>query len=108
MGVGSRHLSKGNGFHAFRHANATMMDRFGAPSKLRQQRLGRVDGSPVTQTIYTHTVSEDGRGIAEKLGGVVWGSNLGHFGPENENGSGVEPPKPFCSQLENGCGSDLN
>ena len=85
----------GNGFHAFRHANATMMDRLGAPSKLRQQRLGHAGGSPITQTIYTHVVSEDERRIAEQLGGAVWSSLLDHSGPENKNGSGVEPPKPF-------------
>ena len=58
-------VPRGTGFHVFRHANATLMSRFGAPLKLRQQRLGHVDGSPVTETIYTHVVSEDGRRIAE-------------------------------------------
>jgi hypothetical protein len=32
-----------------------MMSSFGAPLKLRQQRLGHVDGSPVTETIYTRS-----------------------------------------------------
>jgi len=49
----------GNGFHAFRHANATLMSSFGASHKLRQQRLGHADGSPITETIYTHVISED-------------------------------------------------
>jgi len=53
-------VPKGNGFHAFWHANATMMDRFGTPLKVRQERLGH---------------SENGR--------------------KNENGSEVEPSKPF-------------
>lgn len=66
-------MPKGNGFHAFRHANATLMSSFGAPLKLRQQRLGHVDGSPVTETIYTHVVSEDGKRYAAKLGDAVWG-----------------------------------
>jgi integrase len=88
-------VPRGNGFHAFRHANATLLSRFGAPLKLRQQRLGHVDGSPVTETIYTHVVSEDGRRIAERLGDVIWSTVLDHSGPKNENGSGVEPPKPF-------------
>lgn len=66
-------VPKGNGFHAFRHANATMMSSFGAPLKLRQQRLGHVDGSPVTETIYTHVISEDGKHYAAKLGKAVWG-----------------------------------
>jgi integrase len=28
------------GLHAFRHGNATLMDRLGVPMKVRQQRLG--------------------------------------------------------------------
>ena len=63
----------GNGFHAFRHANATLMNSFGASQKLRQQRLGHADGSPVTETIYTHVISEDGKRIAAQLGKAVWG-----------------------------------
>jgi integrase len=49
-------VPRGNGFHAFRHANATLMNSFGASQKLRQQRLGHADGSPVTDTIYTHVI----------------------------------------------------
>ena len=41
--------------------------------KLRQQRLGHADGSPVTDTIYTHVISEDGKRIAAQLGNAVWG-----------------------------------
>src|SRR2546427_2375452 len=33
-------VPKGNGFHAFRRTNATMMDRLGTPLKVRQERLG--------------------------------------------------------------------
>lgn len=67
------HVPRGNGFHAFRHANATLMSSFGASQKLRQQRLGHADGSPVTETIYTHVISEDGKRIAAQLGNAVWG-----------------------------------
>jgi hypothetical protein len=38
-----------------------MMSSFEASQKLRQQRLGHADGSPVTETIYTHVISEDGK-----------------------------------------------
>ena len=69
---------RGNGFHAFRHANATLISSFGASQKLRQQRLGHADGSPVTETIYTHVISEDGKRIAAQLGNAV----LGSFGPQ--------------------------
>ena len=87
-------VPRGNGFHAFRHANATLMSSFGASQKLRQQRLGHADGSPVTETIYTHVISEDGKRIAAQLGNAVWGI-LDASWTEKENGSGVESPKPF-------------
>jgi hypothetical protein len=45
----------------------------GASQKLRQQRLGHADGSPVTATIYTHVISEGGEQIAAQLGNAVWG-----------------------------------
>jgi Phage integrase family len=87
-------VPRGNGFHAFRHANATLMSSFGASQKLRQQRLGHADGSPVTETIYTHVISEDGKRIATQLGNAVWGI-LDASWTEKENGSRVESPKPF-------------
>src|SRR5256885_13187138 len=36
--------------------------------KLRQQRLGHADGSPVTETIYTHVISEWRRNLATQFG----------------------------------------
>ena len=87
-------VPRGNGFHAFRHANATLMNSFGASQKLRQQRLGHADGSPVTDTIYTHVISEDGKRIAAQLGKAVWGV-LDPSWTLKENGSGVESPKPL-------------
>jgi integrase len=83
-----------NGSHAFRHANATLMSSFGASQKLRQQRLGHADGSPVTETIYTHKISEDGKRIAAQLGKAVWGI-LDLSWTLKETGSGVESPKPL-------------
>lgn len=64
-------IPKGNGFHAFRHANAALMDRFSIPMKVRQQRLGHSDPG-VTLGIYTHVVGEDSRAAADQLGRVVW------------------------------------
>ena len=86
-------IPRGNGFHAFRHANATMMDRLGTPLKVRQERLGHSDPY-VTQAIYTHVASEDSRKVAAQLGEAVWGI-LDANGRKKENGSGLEPPKPF-------------
>ena len=83
------------------------MNSFGASQKLRQQRLGHADGSPVTDTIYTHVISEDGKRIAAQLGSAVWGI-LDASWTEKGNGSGVEPPKPFVSNKKWLRGSDLN
>lgn len=87
-------VPRGNGFHAFRHANATLMSSFGASQKLRQQRLGHADGSPVTETIYTHVSSEDGKRIAAQLGNAVWGV-LDAIERKKRNGSEGASSKPF-------------
>ena len=85
-------IPRGNGFHAFRHANAKMMDRLGTLLKVRQERLGHSDPR-ITQAIYTHVASEDSRRVAAQLGEAVWGI-LDVNGRKKGNGSGVEPPKP--------------
>ena len=77
------------GLHAFRHANLTFMDRLGVPVKVRMQRIGHSDPA-LTLGPYTHIASEDDVRFAEQLGGI-----LRPNAPKNENGSGVEPPKPF-------------
>lgn len=55
--------------HAFRHGNATELDRMNAPMKVRQERLGHVESA--TTMNYTHLVSEDDRAISEKLGDIL-------------------------------------
>ncbi len=65
-------VPRGNGFHALRHANSTLMDRFGIPLKVRQDRLGHVD-SRMTLGVYTHSAGEDSKRAARELGAVVWG-----------------------------------
>ena len=86
-------VPKGNGFHAFRHANATMMDRLGTPLKVRQERLGHNDPR-ITQAIYTHVASEDSRRVAAQLGQAVWGI-LDANGRKKGNGLEVESSKPL-------------
>jgi integrase len=68
-------LPRGNGFHAFRHANAALMDRLSIPLKVRQERLGHSTPA-ITLGIYTHVVGEDCRAAARQLGSIVWGQNL--------------------------------
>jgi integrase len=87
-------VPRGNGFHAFRHANASLMNSFGASYKLCQERLGHAAGSPVTREIYTHVISEDAKRIAAQLGEAVWGIPDANV-RENENGLGAGASKPF-------------
>ena len=58
------------GLHAFRHANASLMDGFAVPMKVRQQRLGHSD-SRLTMDVYTHISSGDDQRIAERLGEIL-------------------------------------
>jgi integrase len=46
-------VPRGDGFYILRHGNATLMSSFGTPQKLRQQRLGHADGSPITESVPT-------------------------------------------------------
>ena len=55
--------------HAFRHGNATALDRMNVPMKVRQERLGHVEAQ--TTMGYTHLVSEDDRLLSEKLGDIL-------------------------------------
>lgn len=81
-------IPRGNGFHAFRHANAALMDRLSIPVKVRQERLGH-DNPEITLRTYTHAVGEDCRDAASKLGDVVWGGILAPNGPQNETAQRV-------------------
>src|ERR1700693_6377296 len=58
------------GLHAFRHANASLMDGLAVPMKVRQQRLGHSD-SRLTMDVYTHMASADDERIAEQLGEIL-------------------------------------
>ncbi len=62
------------GFHAFRHGNETVMDGESVPMATRQNRLGHSD--PRTTMKYTHTVTEDGRKIAARLGELLTSSPI--------------------------------
>jgi integrase len=58
------------GLHAFRHGNATLMDRLGVPMKVRQQRLGHSDAK-MTLGTYTHVAGEDDVSIATRFCGIL-------------------------------------
>jgi site-specific recombinase XerD len=68
------HLPRDDGFYILRHGNATLMSSFGAPQKLCHERLGHADGSPVTESVYTHVMSEDGSGSR-----LNWDMRYGEF-----------------------------
>lgn len=84
------------GMHAFRHANASLMDRFGAPIKVRQERLGHTDARITLGdrfSGYTHSASEDDRRIASQLGNVLCPTCV-----EKKEGLEVVAPKPLIIQ----------
>jgi integrase len=58
------------GLHAFRHANASLMDELQVPMKVRQHRLGHSDPR-LTMNTYTHMASADDERIAEQLGEIL-------------------------------------
>jgi integrase len=58
------------GLHAFRHANASLMDRLGTPLKVRQQRMGHADVR-LTLQVYSQAVGEDHIRVAEQLGKML-------------------------------------
>ena len=57
------------GAHAFRHANATLLDSLRVPMAVRQERLGHVDSN--TTMGYTHLVTADDIEAAGKLGQLL-------------------------------------
>jgi integrase len=58
------------GLHAFRHANASLMDELSVPMKVRQQRLRHSDPR-LTMNTYTHMAGADDERIAEQLGEML-------------------------------------
>jgi hypothetical protein len=71
------------------------MSSFRASQKLRQQRLGHADGSPFTERIYIHVITEDGQRVAAQVGNAVW-EIWRQLDAKKENGSEVETPRPLC------------
>ena len=63
------------GLHAFRHFNATTMDRHNVPVKTRQERLGHADPRMTlgmrNRSGYTHMVSEDDRHAADVFDSIL-------------------------------------
>jgi integrase len=57
------------GAHGFRHGNATLLDRIGAPMAVRQSRLGHVDAE--TTMGYTQLVTADERALAVEFGRIL-------------------------------------
>jgi integrase len=55
------------GLHAFRHLNGTLMDHFGTPMKVRQERLGH-SSAMITLDRYSHSLGQDHRAVAAELG----------------------------------------
>jgi integrase len=83
------------GLHAFRHANASLMDELSVPMKVRQQRLGHSDPR-LTMNTYTHMASSDDERIAEQLAEI-----LDAVGQNDANESNKEKGPAFRQALIN-------
>jgi integrase len=79
------------GFHAFRHANATLLDQINAPMAGRLNRLGHAE--PQTTMNYTHVVTSDERKTAEELGKIL------HVNARNYE-SEVSAAKPLTQRIQ--------
>jgi len=85
------------GLHAFRHANETLMDRLGAPLKVRQERLGHSDPR-LTLGVYTHVASGDDSRVASELGRLLSARVLHPLAPKSESGGLVVMRQPALIQ----------
>lgn len=50
------------GFHAFRHASATILSRMNVPMEIRRARMGHTDEEMTPR--YTHVIEKDAREVA--------------------------------------------
>lgn len=57
---------KKTGYHAFRHANATLLDKMNVPMKVRQHRLGHANAKTTLQ-LYTHVIDASARDTADQF-----------------------------------------
>jgi integrase len=95
--LGIEHFGKG--LKALRHWNSTEMDRAGAPSKVRQTRLGHDDPRTTlgmrNRGGYIHIVSADDRAVAAQFGSM--------FGRVLRPDESSEWPVSSEGMLEAGC-----
>ena len=79
------------GFHAFRHGNATLLDRIGAPMAVRLNRLGHAE---LQTTIgYAHGVTADERKTADEIGEIL------HVNARNEEVKNFEA-RPLTLRIQ--------
>lgn len=57
------------GFHAFRHASASILERMKASPKIRLERMGHTEESMTMR--YTHIIEEDARKVAADFDGFL-------------------------------------
>lgn len=95
--VGIR-VPRGDSCYILRHGSATLMSSFGALRNCARNKVGHADGSPNTESFYTHVISEDGKRVAAQLGIAVWGvlDAIGRKGmAKTKTAQEWSPPGPF-------------
>jgi len=100
-------LPRGDGLYILRNGKRHFAEWLPGSSKTRRRRLGRVDGSPITETVYTPVISEEGKHIAGQLGDAVWEVldrkqkrlRVGVQAVDSESRN-APPPKPVAVTLQ--------
>src|SRR5262249_39783258 len=74
--LGIARTTRGSGFHAFRHAAASLINDRTGDIKLAQKLLGHTN-PPMTATVYTHTYSDSERRASLELERAIFGISEG-------------------------------
>jgi hypothetical protein len=100
------------GFHAFRHFNASLMDRLRIPLKTRQVRLGHASTGSLTLDVYTHDEWEENEAAAQQISGAIeyanWKlENSVSLTTVQQKGPADGAQQALTTQQENGCGGQI-
>jgi integrase len=57
------------GFHAFRHASATILSQMKVPMEIRRQRMGHVDEEMTLR--YTHVIEDAAKDVAAEFDKIL-------------------------------------
>jgi integrase len=96
------------GFHAFRHFNASVMDRLRIPLKTRQVRLGHASTGSLTLDVYTHAEWDENVEAAFQISETIWDAiRYVSLSADEEKGLAGGVQQALTVQQETGCGGQI-